>query len=521
LRDAQPARGQPASGCPASRRPPLRGTLAALLLASTALAGCSAVGPDFKLPDFLGGSSAGYSKDPLPTTTSAADVHGGDPQNFAYGKDIPANWWELFNSPQLDALVRQAVANNPGLASAQASLRAAQETLIASQGALYPSVKASGSAERARSTTSSNPGPYTLYGASVAVSYAPDIFGGTRRQIEASQAAVDLQRYQVEATYLTLTANVVTAAILEASLRERIKATEDIISADEEVLEVSRNRVALGAAAQSDVLQQEATLAQTRATLPSLRKQAEQERNALAALVGRFPNGYTDDPFELHDLRLPRELPVSVPSELVRQRPDIRAAEASLHEASARVGVATANMYPSFSLTAALPASSDALDTLLRASSVAWSLAAGVTQPIFEGGTRLHTKRAAEANYEAAVQDYRSTILSGFQDVADVLRALQLDADALRDQLAAEDAARASLDLVRTQYQAGAVAYTSVLTAEQTFQSARINRTTAQATRYTDTVSLFQALGGGWWNRQDIVQKENPGPGEPLKIEVQ
>lgn len=469
---------------------------AAILMAGSLLAGCM-VGPNFKTPDLS--PTAGYTAKPVTSTVSAAST-GGSSQAFAYGSDIPADWWALFKSKRLNVLIEQSMAANPSIDAAKASLREARETELATRGGLFPSISASASAERAKSGSDSS-GAYTLYNSSVDVSYDLDLFGGTRRSMEAANATTQYQAFELEAAYLTLTSNLVTGVIQEASLREQIRATEEIIKSESELLEIQKNKVAVGAVSRSDQLQQEASLAETKASLPTLQKQLEQQRNALAALAGKFPNSYDTKPFSLGELTLPRQVPVSLPSDLVRQRPDIRAAEAQLHQASAEVGVATANMYPQITLSAGLPASVDELASLLNASALGWNIAASVTQPIFQGGTLFHNKKAAEAAYDVALANYKSTLLSAFEDVANALRAVKSDADSLRARVAAEKAASQSLDLLRQQYEAGAIDYTSVLTAQQTYESAKINRVTAQALRYSDTTALLVALGGGWWNK--------------------
>ncbi|WP_083255400.1 efflux transporter outer membrane subunit [Methylobrevis pamukkalensis] len=463
------------------------------------LAGCS-VGPDFARPAL--DADAGYVQGGNPKSTASASTMGGTAQAFVSGQDVPGRWWEMYGSKKLSRLVETAMAASPDVAAAQATLRQAQENTLAAGGALLPAVDGSTNASRQQTqSNSSGKSIYNLFSAGVSVTYALDVFGGTRRSIESLEAQAEFQRYQLEATYLALTANVVTAAVQEASLREQISATNEILRSQQDALNLLEEQVRLGAGARADVLSQQSTLAQTRATLPPLEKALAQQRNQLAVLIGRFPNAEIGASFRLSDLKLPRRLPLSVPSQLVAQRPDVRAAEATLHAASAEVGVAIANQLPQFSITADLGASSQKLNKLLTDSGGVWSIGAGLTQPIFDGGTLFHRRKAAEAAYEAAAAQYRSTVLSAFQEVADAIRALQSDADALRASLAAHDAAAASLELTREQFQAGAVAYLNLLTAQQTYQSARLNLVSAQAARFADTAALFQALGGGWWNR--------------------
>jgi NodT family efflux transporter outer membrane factor (OMF) lipoprotein len=464
-----------------------------------------AVGPDFHRPPSPG--EAGYTAEPLPAETAAADVPGGAAQRFELGRDIVAQWWTLFHSPALSALIEQALATNPNLEAAQSALRQARENVAAGEGALYPAVIGNLSATRQKisGATIGIPGLASIFNvntASVSVSYLLDVFGGTRRQVEALEAQKEFERFQLEAAYLTLASDVVVSVVQEASLRAQIAATQDIIEIEIQQLDVLQHQFELGGASRAAVLAQAATLAQTRATLPPLAKQLAQTRNAIAALVGRFPNNPPEDVFELSALDLPQELPVSLPAQLVEQRPDIRSAQALLHSASAEVGVATANLLPQITLTGQYGAISTG--NPLSAVNI-WSIGAGVAQPLFRGGELVHARRAAVAAYEEAAAQYRSTVLTAFQNVADVLRALQSDADALNAELAAERAAADSLDISRRQFQLGAINYLLLLNAQQTYEQAHVALVQTQANRYADTAALFQALGGGWWNRQDVV----------------
>ncbi|MFS8039000.1 efflux transporter outer membrane subunit [Xanthobacter sp. AM11] len=497
--------------CPLSRVAScLRGsTIAASLLLMN---GCM-VGPNFEVPDAP--HVSGYLPDGTPGPTTSAAVHGGGSQVFLRGRDLPGEWWRVFRNKQLDAFVAEAIRNHPDIAATQAALRAARENALAGEGSLFPQVSASGSGTRqvtslASQGESGNTSPYNLYNASVSVSYVLDVWGGTRRQVEALEAQADYQRFQLEATYLSLTANVVTAAITDASLRAQIEATNDIIQSEQEQLKLIQRQFELGAVAQSDVLSQQSNLAQTQATLPPLQKQLAQQRNQLMAYLGRLPSQDRGEHVTLASLTLPRDLPVSVPSALVRQRPDIGAAEASLHKATATVGVNVANMLPQVQLTGSYGRAGLTPDSLFSPGTAAWSLAGSVAQTVFDGGTLFHDKESAIASNEQALAQYKSTVITAFRDVADSLRAIEADASTLKAQLAYEKAAQESVKISRTQYLAGAVTYPSVLTAEQNFQQAVIARVKAQAARFTDTAALFQALGGGWWNRLDQTAQAQP-----------
>lgn len=482
------------------------GCLVALLVASCA------VGPDFKVPPAP--EIEGYTSGRLPKQTVSSATAGGASQSFDMGRDLSGEWWSLFRSPHLKAEIEKAIAANANLQAAQATLRQAEENAKAQLGTLFPQLDANGSAAReqispAQFGQSGAPLTFNLFNTTVNVSYALDVFGGKRRAVEASEAQAENQRFQYEATFLTLTANVVTTAIQEASLRGQIKATKDIIKDESEQLEVLQHQFELGGVSRADVLAQEAALAATQATLPPLQKQLEQERNLLATLTGRFPSEAELQAFTLASLRLPRKLPVSLPSQLVEQRPDIRSASAQLHQASAQVGVATANMLPQLNITGDYGAAALQTATLFTPQSVVWSLGASATQPILHGGTLIHQERAAEAGYEAAAAQYRDTVLNAFRNVADSLRAIQHDAVALQAQERAVRTASDSLNIAREQFRAGAITYLTLLNAERTYEQAQIGLVQAQAARYADTAALFQALGGGWWNRKAVTPNDD------------
>jgi NodT family efflux transporter outer membrane factor (OMF) lipoprotein len=478
--------------------------------ATLMLAGC-AVGPDFLSPAAPGG--AGYSPNRLPGSTVSAAVGGGAAQSFIEGRDIPGEWWALFHSAELNQLIAQALRANPDLRAAAAALRAARENVRAQEGAFFPSISAAPQVERTRESAaqvgSAAPGStlFTLVNTSISASYTLDVFGGVRREVEQLQAQADYERFLLEAAYLTLTANVVTTAVTEASLRGQIQATNDIIAAERTELELVNRQLTLGGVSRADVLQQQATLEATEATLPALSGQLAQARNQLAVYLGETPNLYTAAPFELSSLDLPEQLPVSLPSDLVNQRPDIQEYAALLHAASANVGIATANLLPQLSLTASVGSAALSAGKLFTPGTEIFTLAAALTQPIFEGGTLLARRRSAVAALEQALAQYESTVLSAFQTVGNALVALQTDAQTLRADLAASQTAADSLALVRRQLSEGGTTYLAVLAAEQTDQNARINLVRAQAARFTDTAALFQALGGGWWHRGDVDPK--------------
>ena len=490
------------------------------MLSFSLLAAC-AVGPDFKPPPAP--AVGGYTPETHPATTTSANVAGGAAQTFVVGRDIPAEWWKVFHSKEIDSLIAEALRANPNLQAAQAALWQAKENLYASAGKLLPSVDAAGSAasqqfSQAEFGLTGPPLIFNLYQATVNVAYTPDVFGGQRRQIEANAALAEQQRFALEATFLTLTANVVTAAIQEASLRGQIEATKEIIKAETDQLDVVRNQFEVGATTRADVLTQESEVAATEATLPPLQKQLEQQHHVLLALIGRFPSQEHGGHLQLTSLRLPTALPVSVPSQLVEQRPDVRAAEAQLHQASALVGVAIANRLPQLSLTAQYGSMALTPAGLFTPASAIWSVGLAGTQPIFHGFSLLHQERAAKAAYDMAEAQYRNTVLAAFQNVADALRALQLDAATLKAQQRAVRAASDTFDLSRGQYRLGAITYVTLLNAERSYEQARLALVQAQAARYADTAALFAALGGGWWNRSDVVP--DPLSPEPQLVQA-
>ena len=478
------------------------GAVITLLLTLT-LGGC-AVGPDFKHP--AAPDVRGYAPESLPDTTASSPTRGGEAQHFVSNLDIPGDWWSLFHSQALNQLIEEALHGNPDFAAAQAALRQANEKVYAARGALFPTVVAAIQPERERLNGAIIGEPqytptFSVITSSLQVSYAPDVFGGTRRQIESLAARAEYQSYALEATYLTLTANVVVAAVREASLRDQIQATGQILRIENEELGLMRDRFRVGVVSQADVLLQESALEQTRAMLPPLQKQLALVRDQLTALAGRLPSQEISETFDLDALTLPTELPVSLPSRLVEQRPDVRGAEAQFHAASAEVGVAMANQLPQFSITAGLGATATGFADYPGTG--IWSIAGSISQTLFDASALLHEKRAAVAALDEAGDQYRSTVLKAFQNVADALRALEFDADDLSADESAERAASASLDVARRQYSAQTADHLTVLAAERLWQQARISRVQAEANRYSDTAALFQALGGGWWHRSD------------------
>ena len=490
-----------------SRVPPCIAAVASLLIT-----GCAA-GPNFKKPHAP--DVGGYTARPLSSTVTSSNVAGGEAQRFATGTEVSGDWWTLFHSKSLNELIDDSLASNPDLKAAQAALSAARENVLAQRGVYYPNVAASFSASRQRQsgqiapTPNSNAFLYNLFTPQVSVSYTPDVFGLNYRTVESLKAQEQAVRFQMIATYTTLTSNVVVAAIQEGSLQMQIKATREIIEINAKIVQILQYQFAKGYVSRLDVAAQESQLAQVTATLPPLLKQSAQQRDLLAVLAGKFPNQAPAEQFELSSLQLPAELPVSLPSALVAQRPDVLQAEANLHAASAKIGIAIANRLPNIALTANAGSTALAMSQLFTAGTGFWGLGAAATAPLFQGGTLLHQERAAKADYVQAAEQYRSTVLTAFQNVADTLTALEQDAEAMKAAATAADAAKETLDLAQRQWQDGYAGYLALLSAEQTYQQARLALVVAQANRYSDTAALFQALGGGWWHRADLAQDKH------------
>ncbi len=480
----------------------------AACLTMTLLAGC-AVGPDFLEP--AAPDVTGYTREPLKASSASAGSGLGQGQRFVQDLDIPGQWWAAFHSRPLNDLIEDALKHNADLQTAQAALRVAYQNAEAQKSAFWPTVTSNYNNFTQKASTEVSPpgnttGPYLrLYTGQLDIAYTPDVFGLVRRGVESAQALTANQQYQLEATYLTLTSNVVAAAVQEASLRGQIEATKKIIKIETELLGLLKRQLALGQVAVADLLVQEAALAAAELLLPPLDKSLAQQRDLLTALAGRYPSDEIAEKFTLASLKLPSDLPVSLPSAVVEHRPDIKAAEASLHSASAAIGVAIANRLPLVNLTANLSTSFTELSGLFTPGANAYLLTAAVAQPLFDGFNLYHKQKAAEAAYDQAEASYRSTVITAFQNVADSRRAIQADARELKAAVHAEDAALKSLNIVRKQAELGQVNSLAILNAQQTYLTALLTRVQAQASRFADTAALFQALGGGWWNRMDVA----------------
>ena len=484
--------------------------LALSSLFALTVGGCS-VGPDFvasAAPDV-----SGYTRDKL-TSTSSSDAQGGASQRFVKDMDIPGQWWALFHSKPLNSLIETALANNHDVKAAEAGLKAAKEAVEAQKGFFYPTVAGTPNAYRQLQATgtlapllNNNQSVFNLYTPQATISYSPDVWGLNRRTVESLQAQADMQRFQTEAAYLTLTSNIVVGAVQEASYRGQIEATRKIIKAMGDLLAVIRKEKAIGQAAEADVAVQEAALAQAVAALPVLEKQLAQQRDLLTALTGGLPSQPPSETFELSGLHLPEKLPVSIPAKLIWQRPDVRAAEENLHSAEALVGVALANRLPTVDITGNAGTTASVLSQLFVPGNYFWQFGGQVTATFFDGGTLMHKQAEAEAAAVQAAEQYKSTVVNAFQNVADSLRAIEHDAHELQAAEAAEKAAEKSFKIAVGLRKIGNVSNAVVLLAEQTYLNAEVSRVQASAMRYADTVALFQALGGGWWNRPNELDR--------------
>lgn len=484
-----------------------------MTIVSGALLSACAVGPNFHRP--AAPAAQDYGQAPSSGTTAALDtaqLPGSSAQRFVISVDIPGQWWTLFQSDEINELVVTAIRANPNVDAARAALRQAHELYAAQRATFFPTVDGNLSATRQKfpSATLSTPLPgtstattYNLYTAQLSLSYLPDVFGGTRRAVESAKAQEEGQRFALEAVYLTLTGNVVVAAFQEASLRAQIAATERLVQLAHQQTDVVQHQRTLGTASELDLLSQQTVEAQVAQTLPQLRKQLAQTRDQLTALLGKLPSEEPEQRFTLDKLTLPVDIPVSLPSKLVEQRPDVRQAEANLHSASAQVGVALANMLPQFELDAGAGSSALVLHGLFGPYTGFWSVGGSLTQTLFDAGALLHKKRAADAALDQAADEYRAAVILACQNVADTLHALKDDADALVASAQAQHAAKAAFDLARAQFKLGAISNIAVLNAEQAYLQTELTLVQSQASRYSDTAALFQALGGGWWNRPE------------------
>ncbi len=490
--------------------PDLRSALALFFLAVLVFEPGCAVGPNFKRPEPPPIET--YTTGTLPAATLPAD---GRAQRFDLNAGVPADWWLLFHSATVDAVVYEALQRNQTLQAAQASLRQSQNLLRAGYGVFYPQVNAVAAASREKTSPAVTGGTvprsiFNLFTLSAGASYVLDVFGGERRAVESLGAQVDFQHASATATYIALTANVVNAMMAKAGYYEQIAATEQIISFQRDQLKITEAQAQAGLIPYSSLLSLQTQVAALEATLPPLRQKLDQTDHLLAVLTGRTPGEWAAPEITLSDLTLPADLPVTLPSHLVRQRPDILASEAQLHSASAEIGVATAALFPSFTLNGSYGVGSNTPGNLMRSSSGFWSLGANVTAPLFRGGTLWFQRQAAIDAYELSSANYRETVLAAFAQVADTLRAIEHDAELVQAQSQAVTASEEARRLIQVNYEAGTANYIQVLIANTQYQQAKLGYLQAQTQRLQDSVALFVALGGGWWNAREQGPDKKP-----------
>jgi len=471
------------------------GAALALCLALVLPLGGCLVGPNFNRPAPPDIATYLPPEPPPAQPESGADAA----QHIALGERIPAQWWELFHSSRLDETLRQVIAASYTLTAAKATLAQAQEAIVEARAALYPQIALGASAHRS-SVPAGLGATGNLFSVGPTVSYSIDAFGGTRRRIEQETALAENQRYQLAAAYLTLTGNSVTQAITIASTNFQITTVQDVINNDQKNLDMVRGEFDAGKVARTDVLTAEAQLAADRTQLAPLRQQLSVARHALAVLASQAPGRWAPPDFAIDEFALPNDVPVTLPSELVHQRPDILASEALLHSDSAAIGVATAQLYPSITLSASLSQEAATLANLLRSASRAWDAGAGLDAPLYAGGALRAQQRAAIDAYDAQLATYRQTIVLAFGQVADALSALEHDAELVSASRRSVDIASASLELQRLSYAAGKTSALDLIVAENTYSSARLGYVRAIGQRLSDTAGLFIALGGGWWS---------------------
>ena len=481
-----------------------------------AVAGCT-VGPDFeapKPPSVTRYTSPGEATVPGPDATKAVPT-----QAIAIGERVAANWWTLFQSSKLDLLLKQAIAGNLTLESAKARLAEAREAIAVATSALYPQIGLNaGATEQKQSADAFGltpnvaplPSSFNLFQVGPTASYTPDLFGQTHRRIEQQVALAEYQSDQLDVAYLTLTGNTVSQALRAAAVRSQLKALNDILDIDRQNVELVRKQRQAGTVPDGDVIVAESQLAADETMQPGLEQQLSLAKHALAVLIGRAPGNWSPPDFDLAAFTLPHRLPVSIPSEFVHQRPDIQAAEAQLHAASAQIGIATAQLYPSITLSAGVSASSLNGGELFSPGGLVWSIASGLTQPIFDGGMREAERRAALAAFKESAADYQQTVLQAFGQVADILQALTHDTNLLAAQKHALSMAEEAVRLQRINYGSGGSGIIGLLDAQRQFQQAQLGYVRAEAQRYQDTVQLLVAMGGGWWN-QKLASAEGGG----------
>lgn len=485
-----------------------------LFLCTLILTSCK-VGPNFHSPDAP--KTIHYNAGQVKTKTVGAKSRGGRSQRFNFKKNISKSWWEVFHSKELNSFIEKGLKNNPSIEMSKANLRKAQANLLAEVGPnLFPTVDTQFLGSRERNSllaTGINITPipgtklpfssvntFDLYNTSISVRYNLDLFGGTRRQLESLRAAIDYERFELEATYLTLTANIVTTGITIASLQEQIKATKELIECQKKLVQIENSNYLQGHTSKLETLNSDNRLKETQAQLPILKNDLAKKYNALAVLIGSLPSETEFFNFTLRDMQLPTDLPITLPSLLVKQRPDIRSSESLLHKASAEIGVATANLYPKLNIGATYAWYSTALSTLFNPANNVWNYGGQIFETLLKGGALRAKRKVAIALYEYELARYKKVVLESFQQVADALHALEFDAELLRERVNSEINTKKYFEIVKMQHQLGKANYLTVLRAKESYLKIHLKVIQAEAARYNDTAALFQSLGGGWWN---------------------
>ncbi len=493
------------------------------------LTGCVA-GPNYEAP-FLPNRAKLLANQSSTQLTTVPNVIGGSSQAFIEQLQVPADWWTLFQSKDLNRIVDLTLHKNPNLQAADAALRSAQASARAQTGVYFPTIGINTTGVRQQVSpayfgqATGEPNIYNLYNANISVTYKVDLFGGSRRLVESAKAQAEYQQFQLEATYLSLTTNVVNTAIREAAQREQLEATQIILQSQQNLAKLIDQQFMIGTVSRIDASSQNTLVANSQSQLYSFDKNLSVTRNMLIAYTGNYPGSAELPQFRLANLNLPSEIPTVIPSDLVRQRPDIRAAEAALRASNAQVGVASANLLPQLNLTAAYGSQALTTSALFGPGTAMWNLGAGIFQPLFQGGTLRAQRDAAKAAYEQAAANYEGTVVNAFQEVANALKALEVSANTLASAANAEKNAGVNLNLVTQQYKLGSTNYLAVLNTQTQYQQAKINLIQAQADRYTSTATLYAAIGGGWWNRSGPAylgrdQVSSSTPLSPAQLEV-
>jgi NodT family efflux transporter outer membrane factor (OMF) lipoprotein len=501
-------------------------------LAFLTLSGCS-VGPDFSTPQPPNVESF------TPEKLTSIGGPGKDRLRLELEASVPQRWWETFHNDKLNKLIAAAIEYNPSIDAAEAAIKVAYFNAEAQKGAFLPTAMFGSNSQYYWQNTvmnfqNGNPTnptgdaldpttvfkPYGLFLKQMSIIYNVDIWGANRRSVESLEAQTDQQRYLLEAIYIALTSNVAAAAVTEATLRGQIAAIQRVIVIEKEILQIIQGRVSVGSSSQAEFLMQQTALGQAMQMLPPLEKQLSQQRNLLTALAGQYSTAQVPETFNLDQLELPKSLPVSLPSTFVRQRPDIRAAEANMHAAAAQIGVAIAARLPNLTLAPQFGYGAFNFAQIFVPASGFYILGGAVAHTLFDGFSLLNQQKAAEAGLVLADAQYRQSVILAFQNVTDALRALQADTKAVKAARFTEDSARKNLTIASGQLKIGSISQIELLNAQQAYLTASVATVQAEGSRLADVVGLFMALGGGWrdTNLRDLPSSE---PGTPTNAQIE